>query len=230
MATTSVGGRVLPVGKIVAVGRNYADHAREMGAEPPEEPILFLKPSTALLSEPAELALPSFSREIHHEVEMVLRVGLGGARLSAAEAALAIDGVAVGLDLTARDLQTAAKVKGHPWAVAKGFDGSAPLGNWSPVSDVGDLGNLSLGLRVDGTWRQKGNTRDMIHGVVALVRFISSRFTLEAGDLIFTGTPSGVGPLLPGQPVRAELGTRSVLDCHVGGPSTDASGKGAPHG
>ncbi len=230
MATTSVGGRVLPVGKIVAVGRNYADHAREMGAEPPEEPILFLKPSTALLSEPTELALPTFSREIHHEVEMVLRVGRSGVRWSAAEAELAIDGVAVGLDLTARDLQAAAKQKGQPWAVAKGFDGSAPLGNWSPVSDVRDLGNLSLGLRVDGTWRQRGNTRDMIHDVVTLLRYISARFTLEAGDLVFTGTPSGVGPLLPGQRIRAELGARSALECRVGSPSADSQAKGVPHG
>ena len=208
----------LPVGKIVAVGRNYAEHVREMremsgsvGVGARAEPVLFLKPPSALVPGEGpdgrcEVALPSFSRLVHHEVELVVRVGRGGRRFNPAEARAAIDALAVGLDLTARDLQNQAKERGDPWAIAKGFDGSAPISPLVPVDaepqgaagGPGRLGRLELELSVNGALRQRGSTADLLLPVAELVAFVSSRFRLEPGDLVFTGTPAGVGPLVAG--------------------------------
>jgi 2-keto-4-pentenoate hydratase/2-oxohepta-3-ene-1,7-dioic acid hydratase in catechol pathway len=195
----------LPVGKIVCVGRNYEAHAREMKAQRPTEPLLFLKPSTALVLGGGQVQLPEWSSDIHHEIEMVVRIGQGGARLDAAGAARAVDAVAVGLDLTARDIQAEAKANGSPWAVAKGFDGAAPLGPLLSVGPGESLGRRDLELRVSGELRQQGSTADMIWTVEELIVYISARFRLEPGDLIFTGTPEGVGPLRRGQRAVARL-------------------------
>jgi 2-keto-4-pentenoate hydratase/2-oxohepta-3-ene-1,7-dioic acid hydratase in catechol pathway len=207
MTTTDCPGRpVLPVGKIVAVGRNYADHVREMGGGAADPPVLFLKPSSALVAGGGTIALPSFSREVHHEVELVVRVATGGERLTPAEAARAIDACAVGLDLTARDLQSEARKRGEPWAVAKGFDGSAPLSALVPVDDLHALSDLELALTVNGVARQQGHVAQMVLPLDELVAFVSSRFRLEPGDLLFTGTPAGVGPVRAGDVVVATLG------------------------
>jgi acylpyruvate hydrolase len=216
--STEVGGRRLLVGKIVAVGRNFADHAAEMGAERPAEPILFLKPPTALLAEPREIVLPAFSREIHHEVEAVLRISGPATRVRAEALERLVDGVAVGLDLTARDLQRVAKSRGEPWAVAKGFDGAAPIGGWSPVGSLADLEGIELRLDVNGERRQTGRLADLLFPLGDLLAFISSRFTLEPGDLVFTGTPSGVDVLRPGDRIVAEIPGRSRLDAVLRGP------------
>jgi 2-keto-4-pentenoate hydratase/2-oxohepta-3-ene-1,7-dioic acid hydratase in catechol pathway len=215
----------LPVGKIVAVGRNYADHVREMapGASrsaplvPDAEPILFLKPASALVvcdgATASEVELPPFSRLVHHEVELVVRVGRGGRRFTRDEAFASVDALAVGLDLTARDLQNAAKRQGDPWSVAKGFDQSAPLSPLVPFDAATErerLAALELTLAVNGTVRQRGCTADLITPVVELVAFVSSRFRLEPGDLLFTGTPAGVGPLLAGDEAVAELRVRGA--------------------
>lgn len=219
MITTRCGDVTLPVGKILCVGRNYAAHAAEMNAPPPGEPMLFLKPSTALLPGGGEVSLPTWSEEVHHEVEMVVRIGRGGASLSEAEAAVAVDAVAVGLDLTARDVQARAKQAGHPWSVAKGFDGSAPISELHPVSDLAVLGDLELALDVNGVSRQRGRTSAMSWPVASLVRFASTRMRLEPGDLLFTGTPEGVGALADGDRLEARLGDElgvSVL-CRHGG-------------
>ena len=210
----------LPVSKIVAVGRNYADHAREMGATPAAiaqgaaEPILFLKPPSALVAcgrgETVDVELPSFSRMIHHEVELVLQIGRRARRIAASDADSVIAAVTVGLDLTARDLQAAARKAGDPWCVAKGFDQSAPIGPLVALREVGDvaaLGRLTLSLAVNGTQRQRGSTADLLTPIPELVAFISSRFTLEPGDLLFTGTPAGVGPLVAGDLADARLTT-----------------------
>lgn len=208
---------VLP-SKIVCVGRNYAAHAAEMGAPRPVEPMLFLKPPSALTGPTEPIVLPTFSQDVHHEVELVVRVGQRLKRASLAAARTAIGEAGVGLDLTARDLQAAAKAAGHPWAVAKGFDGSAPLGPFFRVADAAELRDLELELTVNGAPRQSAKTSAMLWPVEELLAFISHRFTLEPGDLVFTGTPEGVGPLRAGDRVRARCGAQSALDLQVLAP------------
>jgi 2-keto-4-pentenoate hydratase/2-oxohepta-3-ene-1,7-dioic acid hydratase in catechol pathway len=197
----------LPVGKILCGGRNYAAHAREMGAESPAEPILFLKPPTALQQDDPLIRIPAFTAELHHEVELVVRIARLLKCATPAEADTAIDAYAVGLDLTARDVQVRAKEKGLPWTVAKGFDGAAPISPLRPAERCSDLAALDLTLRLDGALRQQGNTRRMIFSVAELLSYASTIFTMVPGDLVFTGTPEGVGPLLPGQSFEATLGT-----------------------
>lgn len=196
----------MPVGKIVCVGRNYAAHAAELGNERPAEPLLFLKPPTALLAGGGIVTLPAWSAEVHYEVELVVRIGAdgGGANLAAAAAGKAVDAYAVGIDFTARDVQAAAKKKGHPWAVAKGWDGSAPISELVPLDLVDRLKDVSITLDVNGDRRQDGRTRDMLWSVVELLQYVSSRFSLEPGDLVFTGTPAGVGPVNSGDRIAAE--------------------------
>ena len=215
MIETVSEGRALPVGKIVAVGRNYAAHAAEMGAPRPREPLLFLKPSTALLLGGGTLRLPPWTSEVHHEVELVVRIGRGGAALSASEAEAAADAFGIGLDLTARDVQRRAKEAGHPWAVAKGWDGSAPLSELRPMSSPDDLADVELVLEVNDEVRQRGCSSQMLWSVPELVSFISRRFRLEPGDLVFTGTPEGVGPVNPGDRLRATLDDGLALEVEV---------------
>lgn len=196
------------VGTIYCVGRNYRAHAREMGSEIPTEPVLFLKPATALVAEGDPILLPSFSGDVHHEVEMVLLIGMEGKDIPPTEAMDYVIGYGVGLDLTARDLQTEAKKNGLPWAVSKGFDGSAPVSRFLPVEAVPDPQSLELSLSVNGTVRQKSTTAEMIFPVREIVAAVSRYFTLTGGDLIYTGTPEGVGPLAPGDVLELSLGER----------------------
>ena len=193
-------------GKIVCVGRNYAAHALEMGADRPQEPLLFLKPSTALLAGGGGVTLPQWSDEVHHEVELVVRIGSHCKDVDESDAARCIDAWGVGIDFTARDVQERAKESGHPWAVAKGFDGSAPVSELLPMAALDDLSGLELELQVGGESRQRGSTASMLWGVPELLAFASSRFTLEPGDLLFTGTPEGVGPVESGDRIVATAG------------------------
>lgn len=193
-------------GKIVCVGRNYAAHAEEMGAERPDEPILFLKPSTALLDGGGVVTLPPWSDEVHHEVELVVRIGDDAKDVTVADVHRFVDGWGVGVDLTARDIQARAKERRQPWAVAKGFDGSAPVSRLLPVTSLDGLSEVELTLEVGGEIRQRGSTSAMLWTVRELVAFASSRFTLERGDLLFTGTPQGVGPVVSGDRVLATAG------------------------
>ena len=200
--------------KFVCVGRNYAEHARELGNEIPEAPLLFLKPSTAALDgrSGATIELPSFSQNIHYEAELVLRIEKTLRRATPSEADVAWSEATVGLDLTARDLQDRLKSKGHPWEIAKGFDGSAVLGEFCARAAVADAqGHFRFELRKNGTTVQSGDTRDMIHACNDLLAYISRYFTLEPGDMVFTGTPAGVGPLASGDTLEATLGGRTVL-------------------
>ena len=208
MATVRIegAGDGLPVGKILCLGRNYLAHVREMGAEVPERPVVFLKPPTALLEEGEPIRLPPFPGEIHYEVEMVILMGTGGKNIPGSEAREHVGGYGVGLDLTARDLQSEAKKKGHPWAVSKGFDGSAPISRFVPASRVPDPHALDLALRVNGEVRQKSSTSLMMLRVDETVAWLSTIFTLCRGDLIFTGTPEGVGPIHPGDRLDLSLG------------------------
>jgi len=196
----------LAPGKIVCVGRNYAAHAEEMGAERPVEPILFLKPPTALLDGGGVVTLPPWSDEVHHEVELVVRIGAEGRDIPAPDAHRFVDGWGVGVDLTARDVQARAKEAGHPWAVAKGFDGSAPVSRLLPVASLDRLSEVEMTLEVGGEIRQRGSTSAMLWTVRELVAFASSRFTLARGDLLFTGTPEGVGPVVSGDRILATAG------------------------
>ena len=195
----------LPVGKVVAVGRNYAEHATEMGADPGRPPVFFLKPQTAVVSGATKLALPTDAGEVHHEVELAAVVGLDGRSIPPERALDHLMGFAVGLDLTLRELQAEAKKRGEPWAVAKGFDDSAPLSKVVGREAVGDGSGLEITLSVNGEQRQRGNTSEMTRTIPELVAAISRRMTLQRGDVILTGTPAGVGPVLPGDRIEARI-------------------------
>ena len=215
----TIDGRREPVrcGKIVALGRNYRAHAREMGGSGDEPPLLFLKPASALVPDGGKVVRPRFSISLHHEVELVVAIGCAGRRIAAADAAAHILGYAVGLDMTLRDVQSEAKRRGHPWAVAKGFDSSAPLSAVVPAAAAGDPDQLAIELRVNGELRQRGRAGDMILPVPEVVAFVSSVFALEAGDLIFTGTPEGVGEVFPGDVLEAVLVGHTRLRVTVAG-------------
>jgi 2-keto-4-pentenoate hydratase/2-oxohepta-3-ene-1,7-dioic acid hydratase in catechol pathway len=206
-------GERLRVGKILAVGRNYADHNAEMGNAPSVPPVLFLKPPSALVHDGGLVTLPTGLGSVHHEVELVVVIGRSGRAIAEGAALEHVLGYAVGLDLTLRDLQNEAKTKGEPWDLAKGFDGSAPISHVVPTESVGDVSALTLSLDVNGVRRQEGGTGQMLHGVAALVAYASRWITLERGDLLFTGTPSGVGPLVAGDRVVAALS--DLVTLHV---------------
>ena len=194
------------VGKILAVGRNYAAHNREMGTEERVSPVLFLKPPSAIVHDGGTVSLPRGLGAIHHEVELVAVIGTSGRAIEPTAALDHILGYAVGIDLTLRDLQSEAKKKGEPWDLAKGFDGAAPVSTVVPRERIADPSALPLALQVDGEVRQSGSTAQMLHGVADLVSFASQLITLERGDLLFTGTPEGVGPVVTGNVLRASLG------------------------
>lgn len=200
----------LPVGKVVCVGRNYAAHAKELGNAVPEAPILFLKPATALVPLEPAFAIPSGRGSCHHETEISLLIGstLTG-QVSEAEARAAIAGMTLGLDLTLRDVQNQLKQQGHPWEVAKAFDGAAPMGSFAPLPATTDLSDLSFTLTVNGALRQQGHSADMITGVVALLQFIATIFTLQPGDVVMTGTPEGVAALNAGDELVLASGGQS---------------------
>lgn len=188
----------LPVGKVVCVGRNYAAHARELGNAVPEVPILFLKPATALVPLSPDFAIPQGRGECHHETEITLLIGRTLKNASADECREAIAGVTLGLDLTLRDVQNELKKKGHPWEIAKAFDGAAPLAPFVAPDAFGDFADVEFSLVVNGVRRQQGSTVDMITPVLALLQYISTIFTLQPGDVVMTGTPEGVAALASG--------------------------------
>ncbi len=203
--------------RIFCIGRNYARHAAEMNSPVPEEPMVFLKPSTALVRDQGSVILPAQSNDVHHEVELVAVIGKQGRHIAEQEALSYICGYGVGLDMTARDIQARAKKKGHPWSVAKGFDTFAPLGDLVPASHVADPQILEIKLSVNGTIRQSGSTADMIFSVARLVSHCSSIFTLLPGDLIYTGTPEGVGPIQAGDFLEASIDNLPKLRVYAHG-------------
>jgi len=191
------------VRRIYCVGLNYADHAREMGNDPNRHPPFFFgKPADAVVATGATLSFPVKTAQLHHEVELVVALGKGGSNISVSYAPQVIFGYAVGLDLTRRDLQAEAKKLGRPWDMGKGFDHSAPIG---PLTRGVPPQSGAIFLTVDGEMRQAGDLRDMIWSVAEIISTLSEFVALAAGDLIFTGTPSGVGPILPGQNVRGVI-------------------------
>ncbi|WP_207060625.1 fumarylacetoacetate hydrolase family protein [Motiliproteus sp. SC1-56] len=196
----------LPIGKIVCVGRNYAEHARELGNAVPKEPLLFLKPNTSHADLAAPLVLPRERGECHHELELCVLIGRPLCGATEEEVATAVAGYGLGLDLTLRDEQNRLKAQGHPWERAKAFDASAPLSGFLPVDAVDDVDQLDLRLWVNGEPRQAGNTNQMTLPVHALIAYCSRFFSLLPGDVVMTGTPAGVGPLNPGDALRMQLG------------------------
>lgn len=201
--------------KIICVGRNYADHARELNNEVPTEPVIFLKPDSAILKDGKAFYLPDHLGEVHHELEIVLRVCKNGKHIHEKFASSYYDQIGLGIDFTARDLQSKLKNKGLPWELAKGFDGSAVLGNFVPKEQLGDLNQLELRLDIDGEQRQQGNTRDLLFSFEKIIAFVSQYFTLRQGDLIFTGTPAGVSAVQPGNRLQGYLNQQLLLDFEV---------------
>lgn len=196
----------LPPGKVVCVGRNYAEHAKELKNPVPSEPILFIKPRTAMVAMSEPVAVPRGLGACHFETEVAVLIGATLKNADEAKARAAITGVGLGLDLTLRDVQDVLKAKGLPWEKAKAFDGACPLSPFTLPTQVTDFANLRVRLFVNGECRQDGNSSDMLTPVLPLIAYISRHFTLEPGDVVMTGTPKGVGPLLPGDALRVVLG------------------------
>jgi fumarylpyruvate hydrolase len=207
-------GARFPVHRIYCIGRNYADHAKEMGAQAVSRanPVFFMKPADAVVPEGGDVPYPTATHELHHEVEMVVALAEGGHDIDAARALDCVFGYGVGLDLTRRDLQAAMKAKGLPWDVAKGFDASAPVSALRMASETGHPVHARLSLDVNGATRQDTDIADMIFPVAEIIAELSRLFELKPGDLIFTGTPAGVGPLERGDRFRAELQGIAMLE------------------
>lgn len=203
--------------KIVCIGRNYAAHARELGNEIPVSPVVFLKPPSSLVASGGAIILPPQSSDVHHEVELVVEIGTTCRNIAEKAALSAVRSYAVGLDMTARDLQAAAKEKRLPWTVAKGFDTFCPIGPLAPAADI-DPSNLDICLTVNGEVRQEGDTSLMLFPVARLIAYCSSIFTLNDGDLIYTGTPKGVGPVVDGDRLVASVSGLPTLTMEVSRP------------
>lgn len=195
----------LEIDNIYCIGRNYVEHARELNNEPPVQPLVFLKPTSSVIYDGDQIQLPSQSNNVHHEVELVVAVGKGGKNIPKESAMEHVAGYAVGIDVTARDIQQQAKDNAHPWAVAKGFDTFAPLSSFVEKDRISDPQNVDLQIAVNGEVRQSDNTALMIFPVAELIQYLSTIFTLQPGDLIFTGTPKGVSPITSGDQIEASL-------------------------
>lgn len=195
----------LQINNIFCIGKNYALHAIELGGEVPSEPVIFLKPNSAVVFNNSKIQLPKFSKNIHHEVELVLLIGKEGKNIDETDALNFISGYGIGLDLTLRDIQSESKKTGNPWTIAKGFDFSAPISDFVSGEKIKNPNELEINLKINGELKQFGNTKNMIYSVEKLVSYISKIFTLQKGDLIYTGTPEGVGPIKNGDKLIAEL-------------------------
>lgn len=202
--------------RIFAIGRNYVEHIQELNNERPDEPVVFTKPDTAILRNNAPFYLPDFSKDIHHEVELVLRISKEGKNIEEKFAHKYYDAIGLGIDFTARDLQQKAKEKGLPWDIAKGFNGSAPLADkFIPVSEFKDLKNINFSLQIDGQLKQAGNTSLMLFSFEYIIAYLSKFFTLRTGDLIFTGTPKGVSAVTVGNVLSAYIENEKLLEFEV---------------
>ena len=201
--------------KIICIGRNYVDHIRELNNAIPGEPVFFLKPDTALLIRNRPFYYPSFSSDIHYELELVLKINKVGRHIQKEFAGTYFDEIGLGLDMTARDLQENAKKKSLPWAVAKGFDQSAPISRFLPADSFTDHTNINFHLDLNGKTVQKGNSGLMIYSFEDIICHISKYMTLRTGDLVFTGTPAGVGPVKIGDVLEGFLEGENLLKCEI---------------
>lgn len=201
--------------KIFCIGRNYADHAKELNNPIPTEPIIFMKPLTAMMVGNKPLYFPDFTNDLHYEGEIVLRVCKNGRSVQPEFAHRYYDSVAFGIDFTARDLQDKLKQKGQPWEIAKGFDRSAPISPWIPIEEIKDRNDIHFQLKKNGEVVQDGHTRDLIFNFDTLICHISRYFTVQKSDLIFTGTPAGVGPVQIGDVLEGFIEDRHLLTCAI---------------
>ncbi|MBA4503317.1 fumarylacetoacetate hydrolase family protein [Marinobacterium marinum] len=195
----------LPLGKVVCIGRNYAEHARELNNPVPKEPILFIKPATTVVPMEQPFRIPAHRGAVHFETEMAILIGETLHHANEQQAMHAIAGIGLGLDMTLRDVQDDLKAKGQPWEKSKCFDGACPLSAFLSPASVKDLTDVQIRLSVNGEVRQDGNSAQMLTPVLKLLAYASEWFTLEPGDVVLTGTPAGVGPVLPGDTLRVEL-------------------------
>ena len=200
--------------KIICIGRNYAEHAKELGNEIPESPVIFMKPDTAVLKKGSDFYIPEFSNHVHYELELVLKISKGGKYIQEENADKYYDEIGLGIDFTARDLQSQLKAKGLPWELAKGFDGSAVLSEFYKKEDF-DMKNINFSLIKNKEQVQNGNTSLMIFSPEKIIAFVSQYFTLRVGDLIFTGTPKGVGKVSENDFLEAFLEDQKVFDLRI---------------
>jgi 2-keto-4-pentenoate hydratase/2-oxohepta-3-ene-1,7-dioic acid hydratase in catechol pathway len=201
--------------KIICIGRNYAEHAKELNNAVPDDPVVFMKPQTALLKDNKPFYLPAFSKEMHYETELVFRICKNGKSIAEKFALSYIDAVTVGIDFTARDLQSKCKTKGLPWEIAKAFDNSAVLGAWKPVSDINDIHNITFSMHRNKQLAQQGNSGEMIFPIEKIIAYVSGFFTLQQGDLIYTGTPAGVAAVQVGDLLEAYIADECLLKCEI---------------
>ena len=201
--------------KIICIGLNYRNHAKELGRSLPQEPVVFLKPDSSILKNNKPFFLPGFSSMIHYEAEVVIKISKLGKGISAKFAHRYYDELTLGIDITARDLQNRSSEAGLPWTLSKGFDGAAPLGRFISTASVADINNINFRLEINGKVVQQGNTSDMIFSIDEIVAYVSNFFTLKTGDLIFTGTPAGVGPLKKNDNLVAYLEKEVLLDMMI---------------
>jgi len=217
MRTASIRGnaKMLRIGKVVCLARNYSEHIKELGNETPEKPVLFIKPTSSIIGHQETVIIPDYSKNCHHEVELAVLIGKFGKNISAKDALNHIAGYGVGLDMTLRDVQNELKQKGLPWEIAKGFDTSCPLSEFVPAAEVVDPHNLRISLKVNDQLRQDGSTSQMMLKIPQIIEAVSGIFTLEEGDVILTGTPSGVGPVQSGDRMFAEIEQVGYLEIWV---------------
>ena len=218
-AVPVAGGGLFPVRRIYCVGRNYAEHAQEMGFTGREPPFFFLKPADSVLpvadGATGEIAYPPLTANLHHEIELVVAIGTGGRNIAAADAARHIWGYAVGLDMTRRDLQNDMKKQGRPWCIGKAFDESAPIGPLHAIASTGVLTSGAITLSVNGVVRQKGDLSELIWNVAETIETLSKAWTLQPGDLIYTGTPAGVGAVVSGDVVQGAIAGLGALNVRI---------------
>ena len=218
-SVTVAGGGQFPVRRVYCVGRNYAEHAQEMGFTGREPPFFFMKPADSIVNvadgTTGAMPYPTLTTNLHHEVELVVAIGTGGRNIAAADAARHIWGYAVGLDMTRRDLQNDMKKQGRPWEIGKAFDASAPIGPLHPISATGELTRGAITLMVNGSPRQKGDLSELIWSVSETIEVLSRAWALEPGDLIFTGTPAGVGAVVAGDVMEAAIDGLGTLRVRI---------------
>ncbi len=201
--------------KILAIGRNYVNHAKELNNPVPAEPVVFSMPDSALLKSNNDFYYPDFTKEIHHEIEMVVKICRVGKNIPQEFAHRYYEELALGIDFTARDIQTECKKKGLPWEKAKAFDGAAPISNFIPKSKFADINNINFSLDINGERVQTGNTKNMIFSIDYLIAYLSQFFTLKIGDLIYTGTPAGVGEVKIGDHLIGKIEDETLLDFKI---------------
>ncbi|MBL4755280.1 MAG: fumarylacetoacetate hydrolase family protein [Flavobacteriales bacterium] len=201
--------------KIICIGRNYANHAKELNNPIPKEPVIFMKPDSSLIRNNQPFFIPDFSDDVHHEVELVVKINKLGKHIAKKFAHKYYDEIGIGIDFTARDVQSKMKEKGLPWEKAKGFDGSAPLGKFLPKSTFDNMEDINFHLNLNDKAVQVGNTKDMLFSIDSIIEHVSKYFTLKIGDLIYTGTPEGVGPVKAGDRLECFIEDKKLLSFNI---------------